>query len=167
MSFREIAPKEIRGNIMQMIADEWMLVAAGGPEKFNMMTASWGFAGEMWGKECVQVMIRPQRYTYEFIEREDYFTVSFYGDQKDIHKICGSKSGRDTDKAAEAGLTPIFADGTVYFEQARLVLVCKKVYTQDIRGENFIDPSCLKWYPDKDYHRMYVGEIIRVLEKTE
>ncbi|MCI8360107.1 MAG: flavin reductase family protein [Clostridiales bacterium] len=167
MAFKEIAPKEIQGNLMRMIADEWMLVAAGGPDKCNMMTASWGFAGEMWGKECAVAMIRPQRYTFEFLEREDFFTLSFYGGRKDIHKICGSQSGRDIDKVAAAGLTPVFAEGTVYFAEARLVLVCKKLYAQDLKEENFLDKDCLKWYPDKDYHRMYVGEIVKVLEKTQ
>ena len=165
MAFKEIAPKDIQGNVMQMIADEWMLVAAGGPGKCNMMTASWGFAGEMWGKECAVAMIRPQRYTLEFVEREDLFTLSFYGGRKDIHKICGSQSGRDIDKIAETGLTPVFSDNTVYFEEARLVLICKKLYVQDLKEECFVDQTCLKWYAEKDYHRMFVGEIIKVLEK--
>ena len=97
--------------------------AAGNSEKYNMMTASWGFAGEMWGNDCMMTVIRPQRYTMEFINNSDYFTLSFYGDNKDIHKICGSKSGRDTDKAKLAKLTPVFSDNTVYFEEARLVII--------------------------------------------
>ena len=164
MAFKEIAPKEIKGNVMQMIADEWMLVAAGGPGKCNMMTASWGFTGEMWGKECAVAMIRPQRYTFEFMEREDYFTLSFYGNNKAIHKVCGSKSGRDTDKAAETGLTPVFDGGAVYFNEARLVIICKKLYVQQMKEECFTDKEPLRWY-DNDLHNIVIGKIEKVLVK--
>ena len=165
MSFKEISPKEISENVMEMISNEWMLISAGNENSYNMMTASWGFMGEMWGKKCAIAMIRPQRYTYEFVEREDYFTLSFYGDNKEIHKVCGSKSGRDVDKTAETGLAPIFSDNSVYFEQARLVLVCKKLYAQDLKEDCFTDKNNLKWYQLKDYHRMFVGEILKVLIK--
>ena len=166
--WKEIAPKQLKGNPFEMIADEYMLIAAGNAEKFNMMTASWGFLGEMWGKECAVAMIRPQRYTLEFVEQNDFFSLSFYGENKAVHKICGSKSGRDTDKAKEAGLTPVFSDGTVYFEEARLVLVCKKLYHQDLKPECFTDSEPeVKWYPQKDYHRMFIGEIVKVLVKGE
>ncbi len=159
---REITAKEIKDNIIKLIADEWMLVASGDQSGYNMMTASWGGMGEMWGKDVAVTVIRPQRYTYEFIEKNDLFTLSFYGDKKDIHAVCGKKSGRDTDKAAETGLTPLFTDGTVTFEQARLTVVCKKLYASDITEEGFIDKDCLKWY-NGDFHRMYVGEIVKVL----
>ena len=96
--FKEISPKEIPDNIIKAISDEWMLITAGNKSGYNMMTASWGFAGEMWGNDSVIAMVRPQRYTMDFIEKEDYFTLSFYGENKDIHKVCGSKSGRDVDK---------------------------------------------------------------------
>lgn len=165
MAFKEILPTEIEGNVMDMISNEWMLISAGNRNSYNMMTASWGFMGEMWGKKCAVCFIRPQRYTLEFVEREEYYTLSFYGENKDIHKVCGSKSGRNTDKTREAGLTPVFGGESVYFEEARLVLICKKLYKDEIREESFIDESCLKWYPEKDYHKMYFGEIVKVLVK--
>lgn len=140
-----------------------MLVAAGDKDKFNMMTASWGFAGEMWGNDCMAAVIRPQRYTMEFINNSDYFTLSFYGDNKDIHKICGSKSGRDTDKAKQAKLTPVFSDNTVYFEEARLVIVCKKQYVQQMKEECFTDKEPLRWY-NNDLHYMVIGKIEKVLK---
>ena len=161
---KEIKAKEIKDNIIKLIADEWMLVAAGDETGYNMMTASWGGMGEMWGKDVAVTVIRPQRYTYEFIEKNDLFTLSFYGDKKDIHAICGKKSGRDIDKAAEAGLTPVFINDTVTFDEARLTVVCKKLYTSDLKEDGFIDKECLKWY-DNDFHRMYVGEIVKVLVK--
>ena len=126
--FKEINPREIEGNLIKAIADEWMLISAGDKNNYNMMTASWGFAGEMWGADSVVAMIRPQRYTMEFVDNKDYFTLSFYGDKKDIHKICGSKSGRDVNKTELTGLTPVFQNDTVYFDEARLVLICKKQY---------------------------------------
>ncbi len=141
-----------------------MLVAAGDKDKFNMMTASWGFAGEMWGNDCMAAVIRPQRYTMEFINNSDYFTLSFYGDNKDIHKICGSKSGRDTDKVKLTGLTPVFSDNTVYFEEARLVIVCKKQYVQQMKEECFTDKEPLRWY-NNDLHYMVIGKIEKVLKK--
>ena len=140
-----------------------MLVAAGDKDKFNMMTASWGFAGEMWGNDCMAAVIRPQRYTMEFINNSDYFTLSFYGDNKDIHKICGSKSGRDTDKVKLTGLTPVFSDNTVYFEEARLVIVCKKQYVQQMKEECFTDKEPLRWY-NSDLHNMVIGKIEKVLK---
>lgn len=160
--FKEISPREINDNLIGTIADEWMLVSAGDEKKYNMMTASWGFSGEMWGSDCMMAVVRPQRYTMEFINNSDYFTLSFYGKNKDIHKICGSKSGRDTDKAALTGLEPVFDGGTVYFKQARLVIVCKKQYVQQMSEECFVDKEPLRWY-NGDLHYMIIGKIEKVL----
>ena len=163
---KEISAKEIKDNIIKAISDEWMLISAGDKNGYNMMTASWGFMGEMWGSDSVIAMIRPQRYTMEFIDKSDYFTLSFYGDNRDIHKICGSKSGRDVDKTALTGLTPIISDNTVYFDEARLVLICKKQYVGKLSEKSFTDTAPIdKWYPDKDYHNMIIGKIHKVLIK--
>lgn len=164
--FKEISPKEIEGNFISQIADEWALLAAGNKDGYNMMTVSWGFAGEIWGKDSVAVFVRPQRYTLNFTENSDYFTLSFYGDKREIHKICGSMSGKDVDKTALCGLTPVFSDNTVYFEQARLVLVCKKQYADWFKEENFCDSTALQNYTNKDFHRFYIGRIEKVLVKT-
>lgn len=163
--FKEINAKEIEGNLIKAISDEWMLISAGDEKGYNMMTASWGFAGEIWGNDSVLALIRPQRYTMEFVDKNDYFTLSFYGDNKDIHKICGSKSGRDVDKTALTGLTPIFSDDTVYFEQARLVLVCKKQYVGKLCEEDFCDKEPLVNYKAGDFHYMIIGKIEKVLVK--
>lgn len=163
--FKEIKATNIKGNLIEKISNEWMLISAGNENGYNMMTASWGFIGEMWGKDTAIAMIRPQRYTMEFIEKSDYYTLSFYGEQRDIHKVCGSKSGRDVNKTELAGLTPLFSDNTVYFEEADLVIICKKQYVDTIKEENFIDSSPLKWYENKDFHNMVFGEIIKVLIK--
>lgn len=161
--FKEIPVREIPENFIKAIADEWMLITAGDRTGYNMMTASWGFAGEMWGSDCAVAMVRPQRYTLEFLRRHDTFTLSFYGDNRAIHKVCGSKSGRDTDKTAETGLTPVFDGDATYFEQARLVLVCKKLYVQRLEKQCFTDPEPLRWYADEDYHYMFIGKIEKAL----
>lgn len=162
--FKEITAKELKDNLIGMIADEYMLITAGDKTAHNMMTASWGYAGEIWGNDSCLALVRPQRYTMEFIEKQDYFTLSFYGDNKAIHKICGSKSGRDCDKTALTGLTPVFSDNTVYFSEARVVLVCKKQYVDRMKEECFIDKEPLRWYND-DYHYMIIGKIEKVLVK--
>lgn len=164
--FHEINVKELDQNAIKMIADRWLLIAAGNQDGYNMMTGSWGALGEMWGKDIAVAVIRPTRYTYGFMENNDYFTLSVLSPDvnKATHAICGSKSGRDIDKTKETGLTPVFDQG-VYFEQADIVLVCKKIYVSDVKPENFIDKSLdEKWY-NNDYHRMYVGEIVKTLVK--
>ena len=164
--FHQIPNKELEQNAIQMIADRWFLIAAGTKEKYNMMTGAWGALGEMWGKDIAAVVIRPTRYTYELMEENETFTISVLPEEinKVVHAVCGSQSGRDIDKTAATGLTPIFEE-SVYFEQAEIVLVCRKLYADDMKSENFIDKSLdEKWYHD-DYHRLYVGEIIKTLVK--
>ena len=165
MAFREINVKEIKENFIKNIADEWMLIAAGDEGGYNMMTASWGFVGEMWGSDTVIAAVRPQRYTMEFIDKNDYFTLSFYGDKKDIHKVCGSLSGRDVNKTELTALTPVFTDNTIYFDEARLVIICKKQYVAPLKEEGFLDKEVLdKWY-NGDLHNMIFGKIEKVFIK--
>lgn len=163
--FKEISAKEIKGNLIEKIADEWMLISAGDKDGYNMMTASWGFMGEMWGKDTAVAMIRPQRYTMQFVDKNDYYALSFYGDNKDIHKVCGSKSGRDVNKTELTGLTPVFSDNTVYFNEADLVIICKKQYIDSLKEEKFIDKQPLKWYENNDFHNMIFGSIEKVFIK--
>ncbi len=162
--FREIEVKQLNENFIKDIADEWMLITAGNEKKYNMMTASWGFMGEIWGNDSAVALIRPSRYTLEFINANDYFTLSFYGDNKDIHKICGSKSGRDVDKTELCRLDPVF-DKAPYFKQARLVLICKKQYVQKMESSCFTDKEPLERWYDNDLHYMIIGKIEKVLIK--
>lgn len=146
------------------IGKEWMLVTAGTSDKFNMMTASWGSVGVLWGKPVAFIFIRPERYTYQFIEEGDTLTLSFLGnDHKDIHKVCGSKSGRDIDKVAATGLKPTATpDGNITYEQSQLTLSCRKLYADMIEPEHFIDKSNIgRWYGGANggFHKMYVLEI--------
>jgi len=166
-TFREIKPDEINDNVFKLIGSDWMLVTAGNKDSYNTMTASWGGLGVLWNKNICFCVIRPSRHTYGFIEKEDYFTLSFFTeDFRDALRLCGSKSGRDIDKASAAGITAVQGKtGAVYFDEARLVLECRKLYYQDIDPANFLDASLDKNYPNKDYHRMYVAEIINCLIK--
>ena len=164
--FKEISVKEIKENLVNLIANEWMLISAGDENSHNMMTASWGFMGEMWGSDCAIAVVRPQRFTMQFIDKCDYYALSFYGTNKEIHKICGKMSGKDVNKTELTGLTPIFADNTVYFEKARMVIICKKQYVQQMDEECFVDNSLLSNYKEKDYHNMIFGKIEKVLVKV-
>ncbi len=164
--FHEVNPLELSCNPFQMIGKDWALVTAGDETGCNTMTVSWGNMGIMWNKNIVTVFIRPQRYTKEFLDRFDNFTLSFYEESsREALKLCGSKSGRDMDKIKAAGLTPVHENGTTYFAEARLVLECRKIYLDKIRPEGFLDPSIQKNYPENDYHLIYMGEITRVLQK--
>lgn len=164
--FKEIKATELNINSFDMIGKKWMLITAGNSKSFNTMTASWGNLGVLWGKNVSTCYIRPQRYTYEFIEREDYYTLSVFGEQyRNALNICGSKSGRDVNKMALTGLTPIFDEHGVYYEEADIVLICRKLYYQDIEPNNFLDSAINANYKNKDYHRMYIGEIEKVLVK--
>ena len=166
MSFKEINIRQIDQSAVKMINDEWALVTAGSEEKWNTMTVSWGGLGELWGRDAAFIFIRPQRYTREFVEKSEFFTLSFFrGKYKKELSLCGSKSGRDIDKAAATGLTPVFKEGAVYFEQAETVLVCRKIAFQDLDPAGFLDESIEENYPSKDYHRMYVGEILKTYRK--
>jgi flavin reductase (DIM6/NTAB) family NADH-FMN oxidoreductase RutF len=116
----------------------------------------------------VSVFLRPQRYTLEFVEKEPTFTLSFFDEKyRSSLSFCGSHSGRATDKAAETDLTPFATEGgSIAFEEARLVLECRKMYFQDLDPENFLVPEIEGNYPNKDYHRMFVGEVLVVLKRS-
>lgn len=161
--FKEIKPEQIRDNAFSLIGSDWMLITSGTLESYNSMTASWGGFGVLWGKKICFCVIRPHRYTYSFMEKSNFFTLSFFDEEyRSVLNFCGTKSGRNVNKAKATGLTPI--KGTlddVYFAEARLVLECKKIYFQDIEPNNFIDATIDENYPKKDYHRMYIGEIIK------
>ncbi len=164
---KEKAIAELSFNPFTLIGKEWMLITAGDEKKYNTMTASWGGVGVLWGKDVSFAVIRPQRYTLEFVDQQEYYSLSFYGeDNKKALAYCGAHSGRDVDKAKETGLTPVFDSQAPYFQEAKLVLICRKLHRQQI------DPACMidkeadaKWYPDKDYHYAFVGEIVKVLAR--
>lgn len=174
--FHEISPYDMSGNLISAIGKDWMLVSAASPEgdvfgkDYNTMTASWGGVGVLWGKPVAFVFVRPERHTFHFTEKEELLSLSFFSeDYKDALAFCGRTSGRDTDKAAECSLTPVFApkgEGRhVYFDEATRVLLCRKLYAADIEKDAFVDASCLESYGNGGFHKMYVCEIEKVLEQ--
>jgi len=166
MEFRETMPEQLRDNPFKLIGGDWMLITAGTPESWNTMTASWGGLGVLWERKVATCYIRPTRHTFGFVEQAPLFTLSFFSEKhRKALTYCGTHSGRDTDKAKGAGLTAVSERGFVYFAEARLVLACRKIYTQDISPERFLDPAIEGMYPQKDYHRMYIGEIMTCLVK--
>ena len=146
-----------------------MLITAGVEGDFNTMTASWGGLGFLWQRPVGFIFIRPQRYTLQFVEREALVTLSFFDDSyRNAMNICGTKSGRDTDKAREAGISPVkFPEGGIAFQEARYVFECKKLYADFMEPEHFIDQSIPeKIYPTKDFHKMFIIEIENAWQKT-
>ncbi len=165
--FKETDIQKIPGNAFHMIGKEWMLITAGNLNDFNTMTAAWGGFGFLWNKNVVFTFIRPQRHTFEFSEKYDDFTLTFF-DQKhrNILQYCGTHSGRDVNKIKNTGLLPIETKHkNVFFEQAEIVIECKKIYFEDIKPDHFIGMLPSSVYPKKDYHRMYIGEVISCLMK--
>lgn len=161
MALTKINIKELSFNPFDCIGVQWMLISAGTEEKWNTMTASWGGVGIMWGKPSATCYIRQSRYTKEFVDQSEYFTLTFLKDgYRDVLNRMGSNSGRDIDKMHDSGLTSVFMDGQPTFAEASLVLVCKKQGQSDITLDQMSPDVVNKWYADKDYHTMYIGEII-------
>ncbi len=162
---------EITMNPFTMIGQEWMLVTAGTMHSWNTMTAAWGGFGFLWRKPVAFAFVRYSRYTYEFVEKRSHFTLSFFDESwKKALMLCGTKSGRDTDKAKETGLKPIDLTGaycssgiTVGFEQAQQIYICRKLYSGELSPDHFLSDEIHTHYVDNAYHRMYVGEVEAVL----
>jgi len=154
-----------------LIGKQWMLVTAGTEDKFNTMTASWGGIGWLWNKPVAFIFIRPERYTYEFIEAQDKLSLSFFAeDYRKALQLCGSKSGRDINKVEAAGLTAVkVEDGVMGFDEARLTLSCRKLFRAEMKDCKFLDKEVLeRWYNDQpggSFHTVYVAEIEGVYEK--
>jgi flavin reductase (DIM6/NTAB) family NADH-FMN oxidoreductase RutF len=167
-TFPEFNIRSLQDNVFDLLAERWMLVTAGTTASWNTMTASWGGFGHLWNKDVAFAFVRPTRHTFGFMEREGLYTLSFFGSQwREALALCGKVSGRDTDKAALTGLTPLEPEpGAITFEQADLVLVCRTLHKQDLDPAGFIDPSIMDHY-DHDYHRLYIGEIIKGLHRAE
>jgi len=143
------------------------LVTAGTLDDFNTMTAGWGNFGVFWSKPSLIVFVKSCRYTYKFMNNNDYFTASFLKKgYKNAIKTCGTLHGNEVDKIQLSGLSPIAIGPSVSFTQAKTIVLCKKVYFSDINSENIRDPEVSsKFYEAKEYHRIYFGEIVKILEQ--
>lgn len=166
-NFKEIQPQEFVYSPFKLIGEEWMLITAEKEGKTNTMTASWGGLGVMWGKNVAYIAIRPQRYTKEFIDNSDNFSLTFFDDSfKKALGYLGAKSGRDEDKIGKTGLHIEHIDGVPSFSEAKIAILCKKLYAQKYQPECFIatelNDQC---YPDKDHHTLYIAEVTKILVK--
>ena len=164
-AYKEIPVYEME-NAQKLIDRDWMLITASDGEKTNAMTASWAGLGELWHEHVAFIFIRPQRYTFEFTEKTDMISLAFFDEEyRNALTLCGRKSGRDSDKLTEAGLTVGKIAGVPIIEEARMIVIGRKLYADFIKEECFTDRSMLKYYETKDYHRVYVLAIEKVLVK--
>ncbi|MDR2979706.1 MAG: flavin reductase [Bacteroidales bacterium] len=165
--WKKIDPKEIQDNPVQLIADDWLALAAGKESDLNAMTIAWGTMGNLWGKPVVTVFVSPDRYTYEFMERNEYFTVTAFPEtERDKLQYIGSHSGRDGDKIKDAGLTVEYTDlGNPTFTDGRLMIECRKIYTEQFDSTRFNDETKARYRNGMGVHHYYIGEIVNVWVK--
>jgi flavin reductase (DIM6/NTAB) family NADH-FMN oxidoreductase RutF len=165
-NFTPIDHRSLSQDVWSLLSKDWMLVTAGSTSSWNTMTASWGGFAFAWNLDLAIALVRPSRYTYEFMESSDGFTLAFLREgMREALDVCGSKSGREVDKAREAGLAPrdfgaLSGPPRIAFEEARLVIACRKVFAQDLAADSFVDRSILRdHYAKGDLHRLYAGAI--------
>lgn len=165
-TFQPFPIEELEINPFEKIGKEWALVSAGSKKSANAMTISWGGVGVLWGKNVVFIFIRDSRYTKELIDTYDLFSVSFLNDSyREALNYCGSHSGRDEDKIANAGLTWNYKHSIPFIDEGNLVFLCQKLSATRITEESFLSPRIKDWYTDEDMHTMYVAEIIEVMAR--
>lgn len=163
--YKEIKPEELTESAFKLIGSDWTLITAEKDGKVNTMTASWGGLGIMWKKNVAYIVIRPQRYTKSFVDGAETFSLTFFDNSfKKQLSYLGSVSGRDEDKISKANLTITHDEQTPYFEEAKLVILCRKLFAQEFREESFIDSNVVDTcYPKKDFHTMYIAEVTKIL----
>ncbi|MBQ7047139.1 MAG: flavin reductase [Oscillospiraceae bacterium] len=153
-------------NPFNLIGKDWFLLTSGDMNEYNTMTASWGQVGFLWNKPVFTTVVRTSRKTFELMEKNEYFTASFFDEEyRDALAFCGKYSGRDYDKAKETGLVPTELEGSVSFEQAKMVIVCRKIYQKDMEENDFLDKSLLSFYEKDPYHKTFIGEIVAIYKK--
>lgn len=161
----KIKPTQLNENIFKLIGDDWMLITAGNKEKANTMTASFGGFGILFSKNVAAIFVRPERYTYGFLEDNDTFSLSFFSEQyRQQLTYCGRNSGKEEDKFKKCGFTLSFADDkTPYIDQGRITVICKKIYRQDIEKDCFTDLAPFdRTYSEGGMHHVYIGEILEI-----
>jgi flavin reductase (DIM6/NTAB) family NADH-FMN oxidoreductase RutF len=164
--FQPLEAGSLEFNPFEKIGKEWALVGAGSKTKANAMTISWGGVGVLWGKNVAFIFIRDSRYTKEFIDSGEFFSISFLGKEyKESLDYCGSHSGRDMDKVFKAGLTWNYRHSIPFIDEGNLIFICHKLSATKLTDDSFISPDIKKWYADGDIHTMYIGEIMDFLAR--
>ena len=157
---------EFQTEIFSQFDKKWALLTAGDKENFNTMTISWGGLGTLWGKPVATTYVRTSRYTHDYMDQNDYFTVSFYPEEyKSVLGVLGSKSGRDIDKMHASGLNAKELENSMTFEEAEVTLVCKKLFKQELAVENMLDEGVKAFYSGDAVHDMYIGEVVEIIKK--
>lgn len=164
--FEKVDLYDLDLNPFQEINKNWTLISAKKGNQTNTMTASWGAWGEIWGMEAITVYIRQSRYTKEFVDGQDFFTVSLFDGHKKELGVLGRKSGRDGDKIAEVGFHLTEVEGQPTFEEATYAFVCKKMYEADMPIADLPKEAVASYYPDDDYHTMYIAEIVAAYKNS-
>ncbi len=160
----EAEKMELNTEIFAQFDKKWGLLTAGKADRFNTMTISWGGLGTIWGRPVATVYVRQSRYTHEFMDENEFFTVSFYPeDYREILGVLGSESGRDIDKIHNSGLTPLTAGSSVSFKEAEMTVVCRKLFRQTLLKENMTAEVADTFYSDNDLHDMYIGEVVEII----
>lgn len=169
MAFNEKRTGDILVNPFESFSKDWVLITAKKGDKVNTMTAAWGGLGHVWNHDIVTIYIRPQRYTKEFVDGSDYFSICVLPESfRDKLVYLGRVSGKDEDKITKTGLTVEYTDGVPYFAEATLVYIAKKLYADDLEEKHFINHEIVeKVYPEKDFHTLYIGGITKILKKEE
>ena len=144
---------------------EWALVTAGNLDNYNTMTISWGGLGTLWNKPVATVYVKPIRHTHDFLDSNEYFTVSFFDEKnkKDLG-VLGTLSGRDGDKVAKTSLTPVSVGDSISFKEAKLTLLCKKIYRQDMITDAMPQFAVDTYYTDEEPHTIFIGEVVDIIE---
>lgn len=170
--YDKIEASDLPDNVIQLIGKEWMLVTAGNKGSYNTMTASWGGVGYIWERPSTFIFIRDTRYTYQFLQQEESFTLSFFDEKyRNALRICGTRSGRDTNKIEEAGLTPLETpSGLMSFGEARMIIECKKMFVQELDYANLTEPYKTKvmeesYKNESSKHQMFISEITNIWVK--
>ncbi len=169
MSFREISPDTFDYSPFRLIGKDWLLITAPDATKesgANAMTASWGGVGVLWNKNAATIYVRPQRHTYSLLENADRISLCILPEElRDTHKILGRASGREMDKLKECSLDCSDIDGVKVINQSNVIMICRKMYADDLKKDKFIDKEQYKHYPSDDFHRFYILEIEKILIK--
>ena len=156
--------EQVQSELLPRLVNDWALLTAGDKDSWNTMTIAWGSMGDLWWKPVIDAYVVPSRYTYQFMERSDWFTVSFFPPEyrKDLQILC-STSGRDGDKVAATELTPLALEHGVTFEEADHTLVCKKLYEQPLDPAAIPSDIMKSTYADMGTHTLFIGEILSVV----
>ena len=155
---------EFNTEIFSQFDKKWALLTAGNESDFNTMTISWGGLGTIWNKPVATVYVRTSRYTHDYMDANEYFTISYFPEEyKKILGVLGAKSGRDMDKMHDSGLTPIKAGESVSFKEAEVTLVCRKLFRQKLEESNMPADIAKQMYEGQASHDMYIGEVVEIL----